>query len=207
MIYSQSLYHTLHFINISWVLVWDNSRTCKNQGECHSMAHNLLYHHITLFSLYEFYHLSFSFKVFNGVISTQSYISWLFSLFFPTGFWGVLLDIHIYIYKISKQISWRNKWRINKVGFDQGGVLQIKRSMWSHQLWASSSWNWHRRADLHTGTWQLPTPVISLCIYMCTWLNQCNTISFSSLFASRLHSNFTKISASRGWISINRLCT
>ena len=43
----------------------------------------VLYHHITLFSLYEFCLAKvFSFKVFNEVISTKLYAS---SLFFPTG--------------------------------------------------------------------------------------------------------------------------
>jgi hypothetical protein len=44
----------------------------QGSGECHSMTLNLLYHHFTLFSLYEFYHLSFSFKVFNEVININT---------------------------------------------------------------------------------------------------------------------------------------
>jgi hypothetical protein len=128
LIYSQSHDHTLHFINISWVFVWDNSRTCKNQGGCHSVTHNLLYHHITLFSLYEINQLNFLFKAFYEVISTWTYISWLFSLFFLLGFWGVLLDIHIYISKMLNRYLEEIKGGWSSLDSIKGGGVTKKRS-------------------------------------------------------------------------------
>jgi len=38
-----------------------------------SLINNLLKNHIALFSLYEFFPLGFSYKVFNEAISTQDY--------------------------------------------------------------------------------------------------------------------------------------
>ena len=55
----------------------------QDQGEYFSVIFDLFYHHITLFSLYEFCLVKvFSSKVFNEVISTKLYAS---SLIFPTG--------------------------------------------------------------------------------------------------------------------------
>jgi hypothetical protein len=104
----------------------------------------VLNHHITLFSLYEFYLVKvFSSKVFNEVISTKLYAS---SLIFPTGFfyeWWLqayfLLEFvwdyshypkalctPYFSHRVFEEIrSWKNSWQIIKWSWiDQGGVLQ-----------------------------------------------------------------------------------
>ena len=47
-------------------------------------------HHIALFSLYEFFPLGFSYKVFNEAISTKDYV--ISSIFLHRGFWWTILE-------------------------------------------------------------------------------------------------------------------
>ena len=82
LIYSQNLYHTQRFQKCVEVI---GMRILKClQGSGGVILHDIwpvLYHHITLFSLYEFCLIEvFSSKVFNEVISTKLYAS---SLTFP----------------------------------------------------------------------------------------------------------------------------
>ena len=83
LIYSQNLYHTQRFQKCVEVIGMRRLKCSQDQGEYFSVIFDLFYHHITLFSLYEFYLVKvFSSKVFNEVISTKLYAS---SLIFPTG--------------------------------------------------------------------------------------------------------------------------
>ena len=68
-------------------------------------------HHIALFPLYEFFPLSFSYKVFNEAISTQGYV--ISSIFFTGVFGGRYWDIRcivlfslceFYIYGFSYKV-------------------------------------------------------------------------------------------------------
>jgi hypothetical protein len=117
------------------------------QGSGEVILHDIwpvLYHHITLFSLYEFCLIKvFSFKVFNEVISTKLYApSWFFS---HRGFytWWLqayfLLEFYMsfthnpkalytpyFSHRVFKEI-WleisAHRWS-NEVGIDQGGLLE-----------------------------------------------------------------------------------
>jgi hypothetical protein len=113
-----------------------------------------LYHHITLFSLYEFYLLSFSFKVLNEVISTQSYIyiSWLFSLFFPFGSWGVYM-IYISIFlRFLNRLSWRNKME------DDRSWIRSRGTVANHEIWLISYIHLEMATNITVSVWtrQLP---------------------------------------------------
>jgi hypothetical protein len=82
--YSQNLYHTQRFQKCVEVIGMRRLKCFQRSGGV--ILRNIrpvLYHHITLFSLYEFCLIEvFSSKVFNEVISTKLYAS---SLIFPTG--------------------------------------------------------------------------------------------------------------------------
>ena len=70
-------------------LVW---KVCKFQGESLSSLWLITCwkYHIALFSLYEFFLLGFSYKVFNEAISTQNYV--LSSIFPIEVFWWMILE-------------------------------------------------------------------------------------------------------------------
>ena len=79
-------------LHISYVLNILVRKVCKFQGESLSSLWLITCwkYHIALFSLYEFFPLGFSYKVFNEVISTQDYV--ISSIFPEEVFWWMILE-------------------------------------------------------------------------------------------------------------------
>jgi hypothetical protein len=154
LIYSENLYHTLYFINISCVFVWDNSKTCKNQGECHSMT--LTFYTIILHS---FLCMSFIFWVSHSKFWMRLYRHKATSIyhdyspyFFPFGSWGVYM-IYISIFlRFLNRLSWRNKME------DDRSWIRSRGTVANHEIWLISYIHLEMATNITVSVWtrQLP---------------------------------------------------
>ena len=98
------IYHTPHFLCVEGIGMNLLQGLQVSEGESLWLI-TCCKHHIALFSLYEFFPLGFSYKVFNEAISTQGYV--ISSIFPHMGFWRVILwhilckfSIYAFSYKV-----------------------------------------------------------------------------------------------------------
>jgi hypothetical protein len=135
LIYSQNLYHTQRFQKCVEVIGMRRLKCLQGSGGI--ILHDIwpvLYHHITLFSLYEFCLFKvFSSKVFNEVISTKLYAS---SLIFPHGgFYEWWLQAY-FLLEFEWDYSHYPKGIMYSIFFPQGfwGDKILEEQLTDHQM-------------------------------------------------------------------------